>query len=166
MRGSEHAQALHALHPPVDLHADTLMWSRWLGYDLHARHEAPLWRAAFGGHVDVPRLREGGVGAQVFSLVSLPVSRGITGLTQAVEEQIDILDEAIRRRPADLRLVRTGREIEECHRAGVVGALLSIEGAHALEGDLERVERFARRGVRSIGFLHFSANHAGYPAYG
>src|SRR5215469_14511092 len=136
MLGSELAQALHASHPPVDLHADTLMWSRWLGYDLHARHEAPLWRAALGGHVDLPRLREGGLGAQVFSLVSLPISRGITGLARAVEEQIDILDEAIRRRPSDLRLVRTGREIEECRRAGALGALLSIEGAHALEGDL------------------------------
>jgi membrane dipeptidase len=31
---------------------------------------------------------------------------------------------------------------------------------------LSRVERFAHRGVRSIGFLHFSANDAGYPAYG
>jgi membrane dipeptidase len=166
MLGSELAQALHARHPPVDLHADTLMWSRWLGYDLHVRHEAPLWRAALGGHVDLPRLREGGLGAQVFSLVSLPVSRRITGLACAVEEQIDILDEAIRRRPGDLRLVRTGREIEECRREGAMGALLSIEGAHALEGDLNRVERFARRGVRSIGFLHFSANDAGYPAYG
>jgi membrane dipeptidase len=111
-------------------------------------------------------LRDGGLGAQVFSLVSLPVSRGITGLARAVEEQIDILDEAIRRRPDDLRLVRTGREIEECRRDGAVGALLSIEGAHALEGDLDRVDRFARRGVRSIGLLHFSANDAGYPAYG
>ncbi len=166
MRGSEHAQALHALHPPVDLHADTLMWARWLGYDLHARHEAPLWRAAFGGHVDVPRLRDGGIGAQVFSLVSLPIVRGVGGLARAIDEQIDVLDDAIRRRPADLRLVRTGREVEACRRDGAIGALLSIEGAHALEGDLDRVDSFARRGVRSIGLLHFTANEAGYPAYG
>jgi membrane dipeptidase len=166
MRGSEHAQALHALHPPVDLHADTLMWARWLGYDLHARHEPPLWRSAFGGHVDVPRLRDGGLGAQVFSLVSLPIVRGLGGLARAIDEQIDILDDAIRRHPEDLRLVRTGREVEACRRDRALGALLSIEGAHALEGDLERVERFARRGVRSIGLLHFTANDAGFPAYG
>jgi membrane dipeptidase len=48
----------------------------------------------------------------------------------------------------------------------VLGALLGIEGAHALEGQLDNVGAFARRGVRYIGILHFSANEAGYPAYG
>ena len=57
MLGSDEARALHAEHPPIDLHADTLMWSRWTGYDLHKMHEAPLPMAAFGGHVDLPRMR-------------------------------------------------------------------------------------------------------------
>ena len=57
---SQDAQALHAEHPAIDLHADTLMWSRWVGYDLHTRHEPPLPKAAFGGHVDLPRMRDGG----------------------------------------------------------------------------------------------------------
>jgi membrane dipeptidase len=142
------------------------MWSRWLGYDLLARHEAPLWRAAFGGHVDVPRLREGGLGAQFFSLVSLPISRTAGGLAQAVEEQIEVLNDAIARGPAQLRLVRTASEIDRCRRDGVLGALLGIEGAHALEGNLDRVAMFASRGVRYLGLLHFTANDAGYPAYG
>jgi membrane dipeptidase len=142
------------------------MWSRWLGYDMLARHEPPLWRAAFGGHVDVPRMRDGGIGAQFFSLVSLPLSRTAGGLAQAVDEQIDILTELVARAPADLRLVRTAAEIEQCRQDGVLGALLGIEGAHALEGDLDRVEVFARRGVRYVGLLHFTANDAGYPAYG
>jgi len=164
MRGSEHARTLHVLHPPIDLHADTLMWSRWLGYDLRKRHQAPLWRSAFGGHVDVPRMRDGGMGAQFFSLVSLPVA--VRGLAQAVHDQIDILSEVIARGPGDLRLARTATDVDECRRDGVIGALLGIEGAHALEGDLDRVETFARRGVRYMGLLHFSANEAGFPAYG
>ena len=49
-----------AAHPALDLHADTLMWSRWLGYDLLSRHTPPLPRAALGGHVDVPRMTDGG----------------------------------------------------------------------------------------------------------
>jgi membrane dipeptidase len=166
MQGSEQAQALHARYPPIDLHADTLMWSRWLGYDLHARHEPPLWRSAFGGHVDVPRLRDGGVGAQFFSLVSLPVPPKATGMTRAIVEQIDILDEAIARRPGELRLARNAADIDEIRRDGAIAALLGIEGAHALDGDLDRVAMLARRGVRYLGFLHFSANEAGYPAYG
>jgi membrane dipeptidase len=142
------------------------MWSRWLGYDMLARHDPPLWRAAFGGHVDLPRLRDGGIGAQFFSLVSLPVSRTARGMAQAVGEQIDILNDVIARAPTELRLVRTVSEIEQCCKDGVLGALLGIEGAHALEGDLGRVDMFARRGVRYVGLVHFTANDAGYPAYG
>jgi membrane dipeptidase len=166
MQGSEQAQALHALYPPIDLHADTLMWARWLGYDIHARHEPPLWRSAFGGHVDLPRLRDGGIGAQFFSLVSLPVPPGTRGTTRAIVEQIDILDEAIARRPGEIRLARTAADIDRIRGEGAVAALLGIEGAHALEGDLERLDSLARRGVRYLGLLHFSANEAGCPAYG
>jgi membrane dipeptidase len=166
MLGSAEARALHAEHPPIDLHADTLLWSRWLGYDLDVRHEPPLWRSAFAGHVDLPRLRDGGLGAQCFGLVSLPLTRGMRGLAQAVHAQIDILVETVRRRPQKLRLVRTAAEIEACRQAGVIGALLGIEGAHALEGELDNVEAFARCGVRYLGLLHFTANGAGYPAYG
>jgi membrane dipeptidase len=166
MRGSEQARALHAEHPAIDLHADTLMWSRWLGYDLHEAHEPPLWRAALGGHVDLPRMRQGGVGAQFFSLVSLPVAERVRGPARVVHDQIDILVETIARQPAELRLARTAEDISACQRDGVVAALLGIEGAHALEGDLDQIDVFARRGVRYLGLLHFSANAAGYPAYG
>jgi membrane dipeptidase len=166
MRASADAHALHDEHPAIDLHADTLMWGRWLGYDLHRHHEPPLPWAALGGHVDLPRMREGGMGAQFFGLVSLPVSRATRGLARAIDEQIDVLEEALIRKPGALRLVRTAREIAACNADGALGALLGIEGAHALEGDLARLDHFARRGVRYLGLLHFSANEAGFPAYG
>jgi len=166
MTVSDEAKAVHATYPAVDLHADTLMWTRWLGYDLHARHTPPLPLAAFGGHVDIPRMREGGMAAQFFGLVSLPLRERGSGLARAVEEQIDALIEAIDRRPGALSLVKRADEIRACEREGRVAALLGIEGAHALEGDLDRVDHFARRGVRYLGLLHFSANEAGFPAYG
>jgi membrane dipeptidase len=62
--------------------------------------------------------------------------------------------------------VRKAAEITKTQGAGEMAALLGIEGAHALEGNLENVAAFARRGVRYIGLLHFSANEAGFPAYG
>jgi membrane dipeptidase len=166
MLGSPEARSIHAEHPAIDLHADTLMWSRWLGYDLHTRHEAPLWRSAFGGHVDLPRMREGGLGAQFFGLVSLPLTKGMHGLAQVVHEQIDALDQAIARDPGALRLARTADDVDACRRDSCVAALLGIEGAHALEGRLDELDRFARRGVRYLGLLHFTANEAGSPAYG
>jgi microsomal dipeptidase-like Zn-dependent dipeptidase len=55
---SEGALALHRDSDVVDLHADSLLFGR----DLLERSSA--------GHVDVPRLLEGGVALQVFSLVT------------------------------------------------------------------------------------------------
>lgn len=166
MLGSQEAQSLHAEHPAIDLHADTLMWARWVGYDLHKRHEVPLHRGAIGGNVDVPRMREGGMGAQFFGLVSLPVTRNSPGLARVIHEQIDALEAAISRKPAALRMVRTAAEIEACKKDGAMGALLGIEGAHALEGDMDKLDAFARRGVRYLGLSHFSANQVSFPAYG
>ncbi len=166
MQGSDEARAIHAEHPPIDLHADTLMWSRWVGYDLHKAHEAPLPFAALGGHVDLPRMREGGMSAQFFGLVSLPLADRMKGMAKVVHEQIDALEQQIGRKPGALRLVRKAGEITKSFASGEVGALLGIEGAHALEGNLDNVAVFARRGVRYLGLLHFSANEAGSPAYG
>ncbi len=164
--GSDTAQAIHAEHPPIDLHADTLMWSRWTGYDLHKQHEPPLPFAAWGGHVDLPRMREGGMSAQFFGLVSLPLSDRARGMARVIHEQIDALEHQISKRPGALRLVRTAAELAHATAAGELSALLGIEGAHALEGNLDNVAAFARRGVRYLGLLHFTANEAGFPAFG
>ncbi len=166
LQGSPEARAIHAAHPAIDLHADTLMWSRWIGYDLLARHEPPLPRAAIGGHVDLPRMIDGGMGAQFFGLVSLPMRERTRGLSQAIHEQIDALDATIVRNPEAIRLVRTAADIDSARKAGAIGALLGIEGAHSLEGRIDNVDVFARRGVRYLGLLHFSSNEVGYPAYG
>jgi membrane dipeptidase len=166
MYGTPEARALHARFPAIDFHADSLMWSRWVGYDLHARHEPPLPRAALGGHVDVPRLVEGGFGAQFFGLVSIPVFGQRKGLAAVIDEQIDALDRAVLQDPARLVKVWSAADIRAAEARGAVGALLGIEGAHALEGDAEKLDHFARRGVRYLGMSHFSANQAAYPAQG
>ena len=166
MLGSNEAKAIHAEHPAIDLHADTLMWARWVNYDLHKRHAPPLPKGAIGGHVDLPRMREGGMGAQFFGLVSLPVAKHSQGLARVIDEQIDALEAAISRDPSALKIVKRASEIEACKKEGAIAALLGIEGAHALEGDVDRIAGFAKRGVRYLGISHFTANHAAFPAYG
>src|ERR1700677_224227 len=103
---SAEARALLDAYPAIALHADTLMWSRWISYDLLARHTPPLPRAALGGHVDIPRMRTGGMGAQFFGLVSLPFFGRSGGMARTVHEQIDALDEAIVRSRGAVRKVR------------------------------------------------------------
>jgi membrane dipeptidase len=162
--GSDEAWAIHAEAPAIDLHADPLLWSRFLDYDLNRRHRPPLPYGWLGGHVDVPRMLEGGMGGQFFGLVSLPVLD--LDLAGIIHDQIDRLERAAAQSGGKLRLARGADEVVEAARDGAIAALLGIEGAHCLGGRIDRLDRFAARGVRYLGLLHFTANELGRPAQG
>ena len=161
----DEARALHAEVCVLDLHADTAKLMDRLGYDLAARHERPMPAMAnVFGHVDLPRLREGGVAGQFFSFWTTPYPE--RGCGRSVARQLDALDAAMAKHPADLAWTRTGAEVRAAKAAGRIAALGGIEGGQALEGQLDAIEAFALRGVRYLGLLHFSANAIGRPAKG
>jgi len=158
------ARALHDEVAAIDLHADTPKLMDAFAYDLFRRHQPLPERARYLGHVDVPRMREGGLAAQFFGLWTFPVPRA--GCAQSVHRQIDAVDAATQARPDQIARCRSAAEVRAAKARGQVAALLGIEGGHALEGRLENVETFARRGVRYLGLLHFSVNDIGRPAMG
>ena len=160
---SAEARALHADSVVIDLHADTLMWMQ-RGYDLFTRHRPPLPFSAFGYHLDLPRMVEGGLDAQVFGLVTWPF--GLDGQFASACAQVALLHEAAARRPADLVVVTSADELLAARRAGQRAGLLGLEGVHALEGDLDRLDALAGRGLRLVGLTHFTANAAAFPAAG
>jgi membrane dipeptidase len=161
----DEARALHDECCVLDLHADTAKLMDKLGYDVAMRHDRPLpRRLGLIGHVDVPRLREGGVAGQFFSFWTAPYPE--RGCARSVAAQLDAIDRAIARHPGELTWTRTGAEVRAAKAAGRIAALGGIEGGQALEGELAAIEAFARRGVRYLGLLHFSANAIGRPARG
>jgi membrane dipeptidase len=161
----DEARAMHAECCVLDLHADTAKLMDKLGYDLVARHERPMPRLAnLVGHVDLPRMRDGGVAGQFFSFWTAPYPE--RGCARSVADQLDAIDLAMAKHPTELAWTRTGREVRAAKAAGQIAALGGIEGGQALEGELDAIEAFARRGVRYLGLLHFSANAIGRPAKG
>jgi membrane dipeptidase len=161
----DEARALHAECCVLDLHADTAKLMDKLGYDLAQRHERPMPRRAnLLGHVDLPRLREGGVAGQFFSFWTTPYPE--RGCGRSVADQLDALDAAMAKHPTELAWTRTGADVRAAKAAGQIAALGGIEGGQALEGQLDAIEAFARRGVRYLGLLHFSSNAIGRPAKG
>ncbi len=161
----DEARAFHAEIHVLDLHADTAKLMDKLGYDLAIRHERPMpTRVNVFGHVDLPRLREGGVAGQFFSFWTTPYPE--RGCARAVTKQLDALDVAMEKHPSELVWTRTGAEVRAAKAAGQIAALGGIEGGQALESSLEPIEAFSRRGVRYLGLLHFSANAIGRPAKG
>src|SRR5262249_44720135 len=73
---------------------------------------------------------------------------------------------AIGRSQGELFLAKSANDLQRAAREKKIAAYLGIEGAHALDGDIDRVGHFAKRGVRYLGLLHFSRNEVGRPAYG
>ena len=166
---SERAKALHATLFVADLHGDTLLWQR----DLDA--------ASDRGHIDLPRLKTGNVGLQVLSSVTkTPTNQNyesnsgdtdnITllaiGQLQPVRTWGSLIErslwhaEKLRRaaeRAPEIRIVRTRGDLAAL-RPGVVGTLLSVEGAHNLEGDIRNLDRLYAAGFRMIGLAHFFDN--------
>jgi membrane dipeptidase len=125
--------------PPVcDLHCDTV-------HEL--RGGADFGRGNPDGHVDIPRLRQGGVGLQVFACyvpTILPKGR-------VFREATDLLDEVDRvcsRFAVDLTKVETAAQAEAARSEGKIAVVAAVENGHAIESDLRNLERLRMRGVR------------------
>lgn len=181
---SADAKALHQRLTIVDLHADPLLWGR----DLLTR--------ARRGHIDVPRLLDGNVALQMFTIVTksprhLNIDRNddssdnvrllaIAGrwpprtwgdLTERALYQAQRLADMARRSDGQLVLVRTKAELDalltrRATEPRVVGALLGIEGAHGVGASLDRLDELDRAGIRMISMAHFFDNAYGGSASG
>jgi microsomal dipeptidase-like Zn-dependent dipeptidase len=182
---SEAALQLHRQSVVVDLHADPLLWGRDLG------------KRGRIGHVDLPRLREGGVMLQVFGLVTqVPLGTSIDRSDPSRPDMITLLAvsqawprrtlrsrferalyqcrrlaELAESRGEELRIVRTREDLDAVVEARakngrLVGGLLSVEGAQALDGDPANLEPLYEAGVRMIGLTHFFDNVFAGSAHG
>jgi membrane dipeptidase len=183
-QASDAAKALHQKLLVADLHADSLQWGR----DLNQRG---TW-----GHVDVPRLLEGNVALQGFTvftktprkmniesntgdtdnvlLLSLigfwPVSTW-SSLTERALYQARRLQQFAAASNGKLTLIKSGAELNQylSRRKSeplITAGFLGIEGAHALDGKLENLDRLYDAGYRMIGLAHFFDNEFSGSAHG
>jgi membrane dipeptidase len=142
---SARARKLHFASIVVDTHDDTTQ--RFLDgkFDIGARHT--------DGSIDVPRMRQGGLGAIFFSIW---IPSKITG-TEAVSRaltQIDAVREQVRTHPKDFTLATTAAEVRAVHKKGKIAALMGVEGGHMINSDLDTLRKFAGLGVRYMTLTH------------
>ncbi|MDQ7857948.1 MAG: dipeptidase [Armatimonadota bacterium] len=135
----------------VDLHCDTLL-------DIQSGTRRLAERSA-RGHVDLPRLREGGVGVQVFAAYVAPrlAPRG----PQRARELIEAFRASVEASPEAVVHATTVASIEEACGAGKVAAVLSVENGDALGGRLEALDDLYRQGVRMLGLTWNPSNPLG-----
>ncbi|MFK0191532.1 dipeptidase [Kitasatospora sp. NPDC090308] len=104
-------------------------------------------------HTDLPRLREGGVGAQFWS-VYVPSDLPEPVAAVATLEQIDLTHRLIAHYPGQLRLAVTADQVEAAIADGRIASLLGIEGGHSLASSLGVLRAYARLGVRYLTLTH------------
>jgi membrane dipeptidase len=142
---SARARSLHFSSIVVDTHDDTTQ--RFLDgkFDLGTRSAT--------GSIDIPRMREGNLGAIFFSIW---IPSKITG-PEAVDRalvQIDAVREQVRKHSRDLVLATTADEIREARKQGKIAALMGVEGGHMINSDLGVLRTYAALGVRYMTLTH------------
>ncbi len=143
---SEHARKLHFSSIVLDTHDDTTQRFFSKDYDLGRRNSA--------GHVDIPRMREGGMNAIFFSIW---IDGRITGppAVQKALDQIDAVRENVKKYSSDMVLARTAGDVRRAHEQGKIAALMGVEGGHMIGNDIRIVRIFADLGVRYMTLSHF-----------
>jgi len=105
-------------------------------------------------HTDIPRLRQGGVGAQFWSVyVPAETSKQRRALHDVLE-QIDLVHRMVRRYPETFEIARTVDDIERIHKQGKIASLIGVEGGHAIENSLGVLRILYSLDVRYMTLTH------------
>ncbi|MBL8551525.1 MAG: dipeptidase [Hyphomonadaceae bacterium] len=108
-------------------------------------------------HTDLPRMREGGVGGQFWSVYVPAALQGLES-HKTVLEQIDLVRRMVGRYPDRLEMAVTADDVVRIHRQGKIASLLGIEGGEAIAGNLALLREFRASGVGYMTLTHSKNN--------
>ena len=137
----EYILNLHNKSIVFDAHSDVIL--RMLD------RKVDIGKRLSGGHIDIPRLIEGGVDAQVFACFIHPnISPEFQ--IKRVLDMIDAVTEQIEKYPDKLELALNADDILRISGENKIAVILGIEGGHSIQGDLGVLRQFHRLGVRIL----------------
>lgn len=138
---AQDAAQIHRNALVFDTHNDVISASIMAGKDIGVRNGT--------GHTDLPRMREGGIDVQVFSVWCGEKYGKGTAFAYA-NKQIDGLMDLIRRYPAEIALATDSTSIRQLTAQGKIAAVIGVEGGHMIEERLDYVDSLYRRGARYL----------------
>src|SRR6202051_5012696 len=143
---SESAKKLHFSSIVLDTHDDTTQRFFSKSFDIGKRNP--------DGHIDIPRMREGGMNAIFFSIWIDGRIMGPPAVQKALD-QIDAVHENVNKYSKDFAFCRTAEEVRRAHEQGKIAALIGVEGGHMIGNDIRVLRMFGDLGVRYMTLSHF-----------
>ena len=149
---TEEALRIHGEALVFDGHND--MPGNILDKGLHLEPGFTLNELQPGLQTDIPRLRKGGVDAQVFVAYISPDHMRTGGGNQSCLEQIELIHRLVDEHTENLGLAVSAADLKALAGRGKIAALVGVEGGHAMENDLKNLERYAELGARYMTLTH------------
>ena len=143
----ERARRIHRESIVIDTHADTTPRFLEEGWEFTARHPKS------DSHVDLPRMREGGLDAQFWSVYTGKAKEPGEAMRIALQ-RIDAVHRLVQRHPEETALATTAAELRAVVGTGRVASLMGVEGGHMIEDDLAVLRSYHRLGVRYLTLTH------------
>ena len=141
----DRALELHRRAIVIDTHVDTTQRLVEPDFDIASRNAL--------GHLDIPRLREGGVGGVFFAVYAGgPIGPGEGA--PIVREQMTRLRHMCEIHSDALAPCRTADEVREAKRSGRIAVLMAIEGGYLIDDSLERLSEYADAGATYLTLTH------------
>ncbi len=137
---NEHWEQLHRDSIVVDAHCDTLTAM------LHQKRN--FGERANCGHLDLKRLKDGGINVQVFAAFISPEFKE-QGARRSLE-LIDLYHREMEINKEEIIHIQKKIDLESALTKGKVAALLAVEGGEALQGSISVLRMLYRLGVRVL----------------
>ena len=134
----------------IDTHCDGPGRMEKPGFDFTAWHDE--------GHVDLAKMKQGGLGAEFMALFIAPRFEGADAEPEAIG-QLEAVLEQVDSHPDKLALARSSADLVRNHRAGKASLCLGMEDATPILKDrLDLLRFYYRLGVRYVTLCHMKSN--------
>ncbi|HMF76327.1 MAG TPA: dipeptidase [Bryobacteraceae bacterium] len=110
-------------------------------------------------HTDIPRLKQGGVGAVFFSVyVAATYVEGNHSANRTLQMIDSVQHDIIDHYPETFQQAFTAADIEKAHRKHKIAALMGMEGGHGIEDSPRLLRDYYRLGIRYMTLTHWNTN--------